>query len=80
MTVSVDVLFCRSLLRIVFADVQKHFPDMKARDAWVIKTSFRDHWEFHGPKSFCWDGRAANAFDARAKGWRAWLRSKGVDA
>lgn len=41
------------------------------REAWVYQTDGR-RWEFHyGP--FYWHGRADNAYEARAKGWEAWL-------
>jgi hypothetical protein len=49
------------------------------RDAWV-HTSDRKLWEFHGPDGFYWWGRAADAYDARFKGWSAWLEKQGLDA
>jgi hypothetical protein len=48
-------------------------PHVKTRkDAWVWKAG-RNHWEFHGPGGYYWHGRAHDAYEARAKGWRAWL-------
>jgi hypothetical protein len=42
------------------------------RDAWVHEASF-GCWEFHGPPRFYWHGKADNAYEARHKGWMAWL-------
>lgn len=75
---SIDIVFCRSLLREGHKLVKLHFPEINLRkDAWVWHFQ-RDHWEFHGPNEFYWNGSASNAFEARYKGWMAWLRSKGV--
>lgn len=75
----IDTVFCRSLLAHAHEAVKLHFPDINLRkDAWVWHFQ-RDHWEFHGPAEFYWQGSAANAYDARYKGWMAWLRSKGVE-
>ena len=69
----IDVVFCRRLLSNLRAD-----PDFRAtgkrlyKDAWVWSFG-RDQWEFHGPGKFHWNGRAANAYDARFKGWSMWL-------
>lgn len=47
----------------------------KIREAWVHRTG--STWEFfYG--DFEWYGRAENAYHAKAKGWEAWLKSKGV--
>ena len=48
------------------------------KDAWVWHFH-KDHWEFHGPDGFYWHGSADNAYEARAKGWSAWLRKQGAD-
>jgi len=80
MSASLDVVFCRHMLASVHRDVKAARPAVNLRkDAWVWGPAFRDNWEFHGPGEFYWYGRAANAFDARAKGWSAWLRKEGVD-
>lgn len=42
------------------------------KDAWVWH-AHRDLWEFHGPDEFYWYGSADNAYEARYKGWSAWL-------
>jgi hypothetical protein len=67
----IDTYFCRALL----AQVQ---PDVYAagkrpfKDAWVWH-AWRDLWEFHGPDDYYWYGSASNAYEARYKGWTAWL-------
>jgi hypothetical protein len=48
------------------------------QDAWVYKVG-RDHWEFHGPDDYYWHGGACNAYEARYKGWCAWLRKEGAE-
>ena len=73
-----DTSFCRFILSEAHALVRKHFPAMKLRSAWVWHAG-RDLWEFHGPDEFYWHGRASNAYDARYRGWMAWLRSKGIE-
>ena len=73
-----EIAFSRSHMRLVTSDVRKHFPGIKVSKAWVYNFG-RDHWEFHGPDDFYWHGRASNAFDARAKGWGAYLRKMGKD-
>ena len=74
---NIDVVFCRHLLKGVLADVKRHCPHVEPKYAWVWHAG-RGHWEFHGPEAFYWHGRAANAYDARAKGWMAWLEKKEV--
>jgi hypothetical protein len=75
--VNTDVAFCRALLAQAHNEVKAEFPDVNLReDVWVWKAS-RDHWEFHGPDDFYWHGTASNTFEARYKGWMAWLKSKG---
>jgi hypothetical protein len=74
----IDIAFCRSLLKLGAAEVKKHFPDIRTRkDAWVWDAG-RDNWEFHGPDDYYWHGRAGNAYEARYKGWMAWLEHKGI--
>ena len=36
------------------------------------------NWEFFYGKFYYHVGSAENAYDARAKGWEAWIRQKGV--
>jgi hypothetical protein len=71
----INISFCRALLSAVHRDVKAFAPEINLqKDAWVWCAG-RDHWEFHGPKNdFYWHGGADNAYDARAKGWSAWLR------
>jgi hypothetical protein len=78
MVADINTTFCRTLLAGAHADVKKHFPHINLRTAWVYKTD-RQSWEFHGPDDFYWYGHADNAYDARAKGWWAWLRKMGVE-
>lgn len=77
----INIIFCRKLLELVHVDVRKHYLTVKCENigvrkllqlAWVWKDG-RDCWEFHGPGNYYWHGRADNAYDARAKGWNAWL-------
>jgi len=75
MSQSIDVIFCRRLLRDAAAAVKLKAPDVDLTDAWVW-SSDRKCWEFHGPENFYWYGRAHNAYEARYKGWMAWLTHK----
>jgi hypothetical protein len=76
---SLDRTFCLSLQREAHKLVKQHFPKVNlVTDAWTYHFN-RDHWEFHGPDNFYWNGNAANAYDCRYKGWMAWLRSKGIE-
>lgn len=74
---AIETSFTRALLKQGHAEVKKHFPELNLiKAAWVWHFS-RDHWEFHGPNDFYWHGSAGDAYDARYKGWMAYLRSKG---
>lgn len=76
---SIDTLFGRQLLKLGTDVLKKHFPKMRpVKDAWVWCAG-RDHWEFHGPDNFYWHGSAGNAYEARYKGWNAWMRKQGVE-
>lgn len=73
---SIDVTFCRSLLSEVRKEIKVSYPHIRTnKDAWVWCAG-RDHWEFHGPGEYYWHGRAGNAYDARYKGWMAWLQAE----
>lgn len=74
---SVDTMFTRALLREAVKLVRLHYPEIKLRESYVMQP-FRGHWEFHGPEKFYWHGRAHDAYEARYKGWTAWLRKKGI--
>lgn len=66
-----DAEFQLLLYREIAADVRRYDPTIKLRDAWVWCAG-RDHWEFHFG-DFYWHGSAGGAYDARAKGWEAYL-------
>lgn len=72
---NIDISFGRALLAQVKPDVEDAGKRI-TKDAWVWCAG-RDHWEFHGPDNYYWHGRAGNAYEARYKGWSAWLGSKG---
>jgi len=74
---SPDITFSRGCLTEAHALVRVHFPAVTLRSAWVWDAG-RGRWEFHFG-DFYWHGRASNAYDARYKGWMAWLHSKGLD-
>jgi hypothetical protein len=75
-----DVAFCLALLKEAHKLVKKHFPKVNLRkDAWTYHFH-KDNWEFHGPEKFYWHGSAANGWDARYKGWMAYLKHKGIEA
>lgn len=69
---SVNLAFCRALLRQVVPGVKAAGKRVN-KDAWVWHAG-RDHWEFHGPDDYYWHGSADNAYEARYKGWSAWLQ------
>lgn len=73
---AINAAFIRGLLKLTTSDVRTRCPEVKISAAWVYGYG-RGQWEFHGPDEFYWSGRAYNAYDARAKGWQAYLRSVG---
>lgn len=74
----VDIAFSRLLLSKARQEVKKRFPSISIlKDGWVWHF-IRDNWEFHGPNEFYWWGSAGNAYEARYKGWMAWLKFKGL--
>jgi hypothetical protein len=68
---SIDTMFTRHLLSQIVPDVREA-GKKTMKDGWVWKAG-RDHWEFHGPDDFYWHGNAGDAYEARYKGWSAWL-------
>jgi hypothetical protein len=76
---SIDVVFGRTLLRVVMDDIKKVTTGAERKAAWVYKVG-RDHWEFHGPDGYYWHGSASNAYDARATGWQKWWAKLEDDA
>lgn len=74
---SIDTAFTRMLLgQITPAVREAGYRVMK--DGWVYHFH-GDHWEFHGPQEFYWHGNAGTAYDARYKGWSAWLEKNRPD-
>lgn len=71
---NINIVFCRELLRATTLEVLDVAPDTNLRDAWVWKAG-PDHWEFHF-RDYYWQGCASNAYEARAKGWAAWLAKR----
>ncbi len=68
---SADIRFSQLSLKETMAEVRPMAPDHK--DASVFKVrSFRDTWEFRF-REFYWADKAHNAYEARDKGWQAWM-------
>ena len=76
---NIDVEFCREYLQRIVNDVRNALPGIKVNEAWTWHFH-NDQWEFHGRDKFYWTGNASNAYDARAKGWEAYLRHTGKRA
>ncbi len=72
----INVTFCRRLLSQVAVDVAKAGYKIN-KDASVIESS--GYWFFEGPEDFYFECDADNAYDARYKGWTAFLKKKGVE-
>jgi hypothetical protein len=71
-----DLSFCRTILKATLEEVRAAgLPQDKIKSAWVWKTF--NQWEFHFG-DFYWWGKAENAYDARDKGWSAWLAQQEV--
>jgi hypothetical protein len=68
---NINVEFSRACLHQLAPSVEAA-GHRSMKDAWVWHDGHR-HWEFHGPNKFYWYGRADNAYDARFKGWSAFL-------
>ncbi len=70
---NINVTFCRLLYQQVISQVKKEFPEVKIRDAYVLKMD-RGRWEFqYPPTKTYWYGQADNAWDAKVKGWETFL-------
>jgi hypothetical protein len=75
-----DHTFCRTVLRFTMIDVRKRTTVAERKAAWAYRSGLiDDQAEFHGPGDFYWHGRAHCLYEARAKGWAAWLQEKGFD-
>lgn len=77
--VDINTQFCRTLLKLVMAEIKPMTTVRERKAAWVYNFG-REHWEFHGPNGFYWHGRAYDAYEARAKGWEAWRKQLAHDA
>lgn len=73
---SLDSDFGRALLAQVMPEVREYTTAAQRKETWTYHFD-RDHWEFHGPDKFYWHGSAGSAYEARYKGWCAYLASKG---
>jgi hypothetical protein len=80
-----EITFSRTLLTALRADLEKHKLQIY-KDATVVsdvRASRRNCpcvFEFHGPRGFYWTGMASSSYEARFKGWHAYLESKGLAA
>ncbi len=72
---TIETAFTRALLREIAPDVKAQGKSVR-KDGWVWHAG-RGHWEFHGPDDFYWHGRAGDGYEARYKGWSAWLKTMG---
>lgn len=76
-----NTVITRAEMTLTHADVRKCIPGIKvSKAAWVHKGPIGDSWEFHvlpnarlGLVEFYWHGSAYDAYEARAKGWNAYL-------
>jgi hypothetical protein len=76
----VNIEFSRALLAQIIPDVRKAGKrPMRDADIWHDRgPRHRRNYEFHGPEGRVdWYGRADNAYEARYKGWSAWLAKQG---
>ncbi len=70
----------RDQMRDVNAMVKRHFPRLKPNDAFVYYSNIFHKYCFRLVKSdFSWLGDADNGYDARNKGWKAFLKEKGIN-
>jgi hypothetical protein len=71
----INIAFCRLLLSQITPEIRAAGKRVY-KDAWVWTGDGRQ-WEWHGPETAIWYGRADNAYDARFKGWSSWLDKQG---
>lgn len=79
--VDINIVFCRTMLKSMHAEVRKHFPRIKVRDAAVLHSGFRGQWLFefmHQGERYAEYVSGDNAYEARCEGWQKFLRDKGI--
>ena len=70
----------REQMRTVNATVRKHFPRLRSNDAFCYYSILFKKFCFRlKSEDFSWLGDADNGYDARNKGWTAFLKEKGID-
>ena len=67
-----DGMLRHTTFRGLYASRAANKPLVAKSDAWILHFR-RDQWEFH------WHGCTGNAYEARFKGWMAWLEGRDVD-
>jgi hypothetical protein len=78
---NINADFCRADLREVLAEVKRRGGDNKqvgitqSTSIGSNKTYFFEYVGTNQSGYFCTEVRAENAYEARANGWREWLRS-----
>ena len=74
-----NVIYCRAVWKETKKVVDQHTTPSQRKKSYVWHVTSFKCWEFHAFDGFYWSGQAHNAFDARVKGWEAWLRHKEVE-
>lgn len=75
----INITFSRALLKSSIADVKTFFPDIKVSEAAVLQMAgggTNKWWLFeymHQGERFAHECHADNAYEARAKGWNAFV-------
>ena len=69
-----DHTFCRLHLKEVMTDVRQVATSAQIDAAWAWKTSLGG--EFHGPGNLYWHGQVHCLWEAKARGWTAWLEQE----
>lgn len=67
----------RLQLAVVVKQLRRSFPNIEVNKAWVHSADGKN-WDFHGVGKYFTVVQATNAYAARAKGWTAWLKMKGI--
>jgi len=84
MSDNINVVFCRTMLKITHQEVRKHFPDRFpniVQAIWVYPSG-NGRWEgqMPGNKKLYWYGQADNAYDARVKTWNLFMATEGIES